>query len=58
MGITKGCIMKVKYLEIDDNVNVFVVGDIHGAYTQLKDKLKEVGFNYNTDLLIAVGDLV
>ena len=50
--------MKVKYLEIDDDVNVFVVGDIHGAYTQLKDKLKEVGFNYNTDLLIAVGDLV
>ena len=50
--------MKVKYLEIDDDVNVFVVGDIHSCYTQLKDKLKEVGFNYNTDLLIAVGDLV
>ena len=50
--------MKVKYLEVDDEVNVFVVGDIHGEYTQLKDKLKEVGFNYNTDLLIAVGDLV
>lgn len=49
---------KVKYLEIDDDVNVFVVGDIHGEYTQLKDKLKEVGFNYNTDLLIVVGDLV
>ena len=50
--------MKVKYLEVDDDVNVFVVGDIHGEYTQLKDKLKDVGFNYNTDLLIAVGDLV
>ena len=37
--------MKVKYLEIDDDVNVFVVGDIHSCYTQLKDKLKEVGFN-------------
>ena len=50
--------MKVKYLEVDGDVNVFVVGDIHGSYTLLKDKLKEVGFNYNTDLLIAVGDLV
>lgn len=49
---------KVKYLEIDEDVNVFVVGDIHGSYTLLKEKLKEVGFNINNDLLIAVGDLV
>ena len=48
----------VKYLDIDDDVNVYVVGDIHACYTQLKEKLKEVGFNYNKDLLIAVGDLV
>ena len=50
--------MRVKYVNGDDYSNIYVVGDIHGAYTQLKDKLKEVGFNYNTDLLIAVGDLV
>lgn len=50
--------MKVKYLEIDDDVNVFVVGDLHGSYSLLKEGLKTVGFNYNTDLLIAVGDLV
>lgn len=49
---------QIEYLNIDDDVNVFVVGDIHACYTQLKDKLKEVGFNYNTDLLIAVGDLI
>lgn len=49
---------QIEYLNIDDDVNVFVVGDIHSCYTQLKDKLKEVGFNYNTDLLIAVGDLI
>lgn len=48
----------VKYLEVDEDANVYVVGDIHACYTQLKDTLKEVGFNYNTDLLIAVGDLV
>ena len=49
---------KIKYLEIDGDVNVFVVGDIHACYTLLKEKLKEVGFNVNSDLLIAVGDLV
>lgn len=48
----------VKYLEVDDDVNVFVVGDLHGSYTPLKETLKEIGFNYNRDLLIAVGDLV
>ena len=49
---------KVEYLEVDDDVNVFVVGDIHGEFTQLHTKLKEVGFNFKQDLLIAVGDLV
>ena len=49
---------KIKYLEIGEDVNVFVVGDLHGSSTLLKEKLKEVGFNFNTDLLIAVGDLV
>ena len=48
----------VKYLDIDDDVNVYVVGDIHGAYSLLRDKLKEIKFDYNKDLLIAVGDLV
>lgn len=50
--------MKVKHLEIDEDVNVFVVGDIHGAYSLLMAKLKEIKFNFNSDLLIAVGDLV
>lgn len=49
---------KIKYLEIDEDVNVFVVGDIHGEFTQLHTKLKEIGFNFQQDLLIAVGDLV
>lgn len=49
---------KVKYLEIDEDVNVFVVGDIHGAYSLLMAKLKEIKFNFNSDLLIAVGDLI
>ena len=49
---------KIKYIDGDDYSNIYVVGDLHGSYTQLKDKLKEVGFNYSKDLLIAVGDLV
>lgn len=49
---------KVKYLEIDEDVNVFVVGDIHGAYSLLMAKMKEIKFNFNSDLLIAVGDLI
>lgn len=49
---------KVKHLEIDEDVNVFVVGDIHGAYSLLMEKLKEIKFNFNSDLLISVGDLV
>lgn len=48
----------ISYLEINDGVNVFVVGDIHGCYSLLMSKLEEVGFNKNTDMLIAVGDLV
>jgi len=49
---------KVKYLEIDEDVNVFVVGDIHGEYLQLIQKLKDIGFNFNEDLLMGVGDLI
>lgn len=48
----------VEYLEIDDDVNVYVVGDIHGCYTMLLQKLKEIGFNFNSDILIGVGDIV
>lgn len=49
---------KVKYINGDDYSNIYVVGDIHACYSLLKEELKSVGFNYNTDLLIAVGDLV
>lgn len=48
----------IEHLEVDSDVGVFVVGDIHGEYTQLIGKLKDIGFNFESDLLIAVGDLV
>lgn len=36
----------------------FVVGDIHGEFGLLLDKLDEVGFDKTTDHLFSVGDLV
>lgn len=36
----------------------FVVGDIHGCFTQLEQALVAVGFERDTDRLFAVGDLV
>ncbi|MER4701967.1 metallophosphoesterase [Klebsiella pneumoniae] len=42
----------------DDWRNVWVVGDLHGCYTNLMNRLDEVGFEADKDLLISVGDLV
>lgn len=49
---------KIEYLDVDDDVNVYAVGDIHGEYTKLITELDKLGFDYDHDLLIAVGDLV
>lgn len=37
---------------------LFVVGDLHGCYTLLMNKLHELEFNFQQDLLVSVGDLV
>lgn len=37
---------------------VYAVGDIHGCYDLLMNCLDQIGFNFKSDLLIAVGDLV
>lgn len=50
--------MKIKYLNIDEDVNVYVVGDIHACYTLLKEELKNINFDYTKDLLIGVGDII
>lgn len=42
----------------DDWRNVWVVGDLHGCYTNLINRLDEVGFEADKDLLISVGDLI
>lgn len=38
--------------------NVWVVGDLHGCYTNLMGKLDELNFDPSQDLIISVGDLV
>lgn len=45
-------------LNTEDYSKVYIVGDLHGEITKLKKRLKEVNFNYSTDLLVSVGDLV
>lgn len=49
---------KIKYLNIDRDTNVYVVGDIHGCYSLLIKKLNELNFNFSKDILIGVGDLI
>lgn len=38
--------------------NIWVVGDLHGCYTNLMNRLDELKFDTAKDLLISVGDLV
>lgn len=37
---------------------VFVVGDLHGCYNLLMTRLNTLGFDFENDLLVSVGDLV
>ena len=37
---------------------LYAVGDIHGCYNLLMSRLKEISFDFEKDLLVAVGDLV
>jgi serine/threonine protein phosphatase 1 len=48
----------IKHFEINTKGRDFVDGDIHGCFTQLKEKLLEIGFNSKSDRLFSVGDLI
>lgn len=50
--------MYKKTITISDDKNVFYVGDIHGEFLKLQDKLASICFNKDTDILISVGDLI
>ncbi|KLN96185.1 metallophosphoesterase [Moellerella wisconsensis] len=48
------------YLRIDGDRygHIWVVGDIHGCLDLLNDKLQQIDFDKEKDLLISVGDLI
>ena len=48
----------IEFLKAKDESSVFVVGDIHGEYSYLIEELNKINFNFENDLLIAVGDIV
>lgn len=49
----------MNHLEITHNIGrVFIVGDLHGCYDKFYQKLNEVDFDFDHDLVIATGDLV
>jgi serine/threonine protein phosphatase 1 len=48
----------IKTFEENTDGRDFVVGDIHGCFSQLSSQLERIGFDYVHDRLFAVGDLV
>lgn len=48
----------VQYYNHNAGGRTFIVGDIHGCYDQLMALLAAVNFDFDKDLLYAVGDLV
>ena len=48
----------VKIWDKEIKGKLWAVGDIHGCYNLLFNRLNEIGFNFENDLLVAVGDLV
>lgn len=47
-----------KTFNIDSGQRIFAVGDIHGEINKLNEKLEEIGFDKNLDILFSVGDLI
>lgn len=50
--------VRVKVWDKEIKGKVYAAGDIHGCYNLLMTKLTEIGFDFENDLLVAVGDLV
>ena len=48
----------VKIWDKEIKGKLYAVGDIHGCYNLLMNRLKEIVFDFENDLLVAVGDLV
>jgi len=48
----------IRKFDLNNKGRDFVVGDIHGCFDLLKEKLVEINFNWEIDRLFSVGDLV
>lgn len=48
----------VKQFTKNKKGNDYVIGDIHGCFSKVMDKLNEIGFDFENDRLFSVGDLV
>lgn len=48
----------VKIWDKEIKGKLYAVGDIHGCYNLLMSRLSDIGFDFENDLLVAVGDLV
>ena len=42
----------------DQYRNIWVVGDLHGCYQLLIDRVQQIDFDKQNDLIISVGDLI
>lgn len=49
---------QVKIWDREIKGKLYAVGDIHGCFNLLMNRLEEIGFDFENDLLVAVGDLV
>jgi serine/threonine protein phosphatase 1 len=47
-----------EFLSLLDKRNIYAVGDIHGCFSKLEERLTQIGFDKNQDFLISLGDLV
>lgn len=45
-------------LQREKMIRKFIVGDIHGCYDLFYEKLKEINFDFDNDIMYSVGDLV
>lgn len=50
--------MKIKSLNFDEGKRVLYVGDLHGCYDLLMEKLYSLNFNKEEDILVCTGDLI
>ena len=49
--------MKTKSIHYDNNINVYVMSDIHGNYDKFHKMLDKINFSEN-DKLIILGDII